>query len=139
MAPHPHGAELRVGGQRWHASRPVRCRREVCPPCEAEGLERNNTPEGRGRGGEVTHHLGRGSSLCPHHREATKEKNDVCPGKGAKPGGPCHGRTAPKEEKEEANDGSHNSGNERIRLDLFCVFNHYFCNQDGKGNDELPP
>ena len=61
------------------------------------------------------------------------------PDKGGKLGGTCHGRTPPKEKKEEANDGSHNSSNEHIRLDLFCVFNHYFCNQDGKGNDELPP
>ena len=39
-------------------------------------------------------------------------------------GGPCHGRTASKEEKEDI-DGSDNSGYEQIQLDLYRVFDRY--------------
>lgn len=45
----------------------------------------------------------RGCPSCPHHREAAKE-DAVRPRKGAKPGGLCHGRTAPKRRRRTATD-----------------------------------
>ena len=69
-------------------------------------------------------------------REAAKE-DDTRPCKEAKPRGVCHGWTPPpspthkkKEGKEEDGDGSNNSGSEQVRLDLFCVFDHYFRDKD---------
>ena len=50
----------------------------------------------------------------------------------AESGGPCHVRTASKEEKEDI-DGSDNSGYEQIRLDLYCVFDRYFREMESKG------